>query len=340
MPTHPRPLRVAARRRSPFVAGVVALLALAASLATSCGADTVADGPAGSGPGGRVAVKLGVLPIADVAPIWYGIERGLFAAENLDVETVSGTSGADVVQSVVSGEYQFGFSNVVSLMLAREQGNDVRIVSNLVNGADRPDRGTNALLVAPGRGIDSLDDLAGKKFGVSSLKNAGEVTIKATLRNAGVDISDLTFLQYRSADMNAAVQSGQIDVAWQAEPFITLGRDAGLEAIADPMYATTPNLTIASVFASDEYLGANADTAARFQRAMARSIDEARRDEAGVRQTIATKTQTPPAMVPRIALANWHAEVNTASIELQADLAEEFGLLQDEPDTTTLVWSP
>jgi NitT/TauT family transport system substrate-binding protein len=319
----------------------LAALALVTSAAAACGTDTAAGGPPGSGgaPGARVAIKMGVLPIADVAPIWYGIDHGFFAAENLDVETVTGTSGADVVHSVVAGEYQFGFSNVVSLMLAREQGNDVRIVSNLVNGADTPDRGTNALLVAPGRGIDSLADMAGRKFGVSSLKNAGEVTIRATLRNAGVDTSDLTFLQYRSADMNAAVQSGQIDVAWQAEPFITLGRDAGLKAIADPMYGTMPNLTIASVFASGEYLGANPETAESFRRAMARSIDEARRDEAGVRQTIATRTQTPPPMVPRIALANWHADLNTASIELQARLAREFGLLQDEADTAALVWS-
>jgi NitT/TauT family transport system substrate-binding protein len=317
---------------------VVALVAALALIAPACGTDTAAPP---SSAGAPVKVKIGILPIADVAPIWYGIDKGYFKAENIEVETVPAQGGAAIVPSVMSGEFQFGFSNVVSLLLARDKNNKVKLVSNMVNGMGTPDRhGANALLIAPGKGIESLKDLAGKKFAVNTQKNAGEVTIRATLRNAGVDDSGISFVEYAFPNMNAVLQSGQVDAAWQAEPFVTLGEDAGLKVIADPMYGTTPNLTIAGVFASEEYLAANADVAARFKRALAKALSEVQKDEAGIRATIGSHTQTPPPVVPRITLPNWQAEPNVASIELQGKLAKEFGILGDEPDTATFVWAP
>jgi NitT/TauT family transport system substrate-binding protein len=320
-----------------MVLGIVSLLAGA------CGGESPGGQEAAPGPGGDGApakVKIGILPIADVAPIWYGIDKGFFAAEKLEVETVPAQGGAAIVPSVISGEYQFGFGNTVSLMLARQNNVNVQLVSNLVNGADTPDRGTNALMVMPGRGIESVKDMAGKKFAVTTVKNAGEVTVRATLESANVDHSDISFAEYGFPNMNAMVQGGQVDVAWQAEPFITLGKDAGLKAIADPMYATQPNMTIAGIFASEEWLSGNADVANRFKRALARSITEARADEAGIRRTIGAKTQTPPTVLDRIALANWQSDLNVLSIEHQGELAAKYGILEEKPDVGAMIWAP
>jgi NitT/TauT family transport system substrate-binding protein len=333
MPTH----RQVRRTRPSLLAAV--LVTLLALIAASCGGEDDSGAPPGGG-GGPVKLKVGILPIADVAPIWYGMSKGFFAAENLEIETVPGQGGAALVPSVMSGEYQFAFGNVVTLMLARQQGVPVKVVSNLVNGAERADRGTNALLVAPGKGINSVRDLAGKKFAVTTLRNAGEVTIKATLRKAGADISNVQFAEFPFPNMNAMVQQGQVDVAWQAEPFITLGKDAGLQVITDPMFDTMPDLTIASMFASEEYIASNGDVVERFKRAMARSIDAAKADEPGIRETIGKNTQIPAPVVPRIALANWDAEVNRASIDRQSSLAKEFGILEEDVSADDLLWSP
>jgi NitT/TauT family transport system substrate-binding protein len=317
----------------PRRARLVALLALVALTLASCGGETAGGGApggtaGGGAPGEPTKIKVGILPIADVAPIWYGIDKGLFRAEGLDVETVPAQGGAAIVPSVLNNEYQFGFGNVVSLFLARQNGVDVQIVSNLVNGAEKPDRWTNALMVAPGKGITSVKDMAGKKFAVTTQKNAGEVTVKATLKAAGVDVSGVQFAEYGFPNMNAMVQGGQVDVAWQAEPFITLGRDA------------EPNLTIASMFASQEWLSFNGEVATRFKRALGRSIEAARADEAGIRATIGSHTQTPPAVLSRIALANWQPEVNRASLDHQSQLAAEFGILDEPADVGALLWSP
>jgi NitT/TauT family transport system substrate-binding protein len=182
--------------------------------------------------------------------------------------------------------------------------------------------------------------MAGKKFAVTTLQNAAEVTIRATLKKEGVDVSGIQFAEYAFPNMNAMVDRGDVDVAWQAEPFVTLGKDAGLIPVADPMYGTEPNLTIASMFASEDWLSSNGETAAKFKRALARAIDAAKADEPGIRATIGARTQTPPPVVPRIALANWQSEVNRGSLEKQAALALEYKILSEPADVGALLWSP
>ncbi|MGH8878227.1 MAG: ABC transporter substrate-binding protein, partial [Stackebrandtia sp.] len=75
------------------------------------------------------AVTVGVIPIVDVAPIYLGDKEGFFADRGIDLKLKSGQGGAAIVPGVSSGDYQFGFSNLTSLMSAQTQGLDVRAVA-------------------------------------------------------------------------------------------------------------------------------------------------------------------------------------------------------------------
>jgi len=318
----------------------VAALAVLGMIAAGCGDDDdeAAGGEAAPGDDAElVPITVGILPIADLAPLYHGIEAGYFEEEGLDVTTEVGQGGAALVPAVVSGDYQFAFGNYVSLMLARQNGVEVQITTNVVSGADTPDRGTNALLVAPDSGIQGVEDLAGRTFAVTTLNNVAEVNIRTTLREAGVDDADITFVELAFPDMNAAVLDGQVDVAWQAEPFVTLGEQAGLVNIADPMYATTPSMPLAGMFASQSWLEDNPEVAAAFHRAMQRSL-ESSDDEEAMRAAIEANTQTPPEIVPELALANWQPDLDLEKLALVGELATEYGLLEEAPDLDALVW--
>jgi NitT/TauT family transport system substrate-binding protein len=322
------------------------LLGLALALTTAaaaCGGDDGGDDEAGSEGGGAetpeelTEITVGILPVADLAPLYHGIEQGFFEEEGLDVSTEVGQGGAALVPAVQSGDYQFAFGNYVSLMLARQNGVGVQIVTNVVNGAERPDRGTNALLVAPDSGIDGVEDLAGKRFAVTTLANVAEVNIRTTLREAGVDDEDISFVELPFPEMNAAVQAGDVDVAWQAEPFVTLGEAAGLVNIGDPMYSTTPSMPLAGMFAAEAWIQENPDLVEAFDRAMRRSLEDAA-DEEAMRASIEANTQTPPDVIEDLALANWQPELDMDKLQLVGDLAADYGLLEGEPDLDELVW--
>src|SRR4051812_11108088 len=98
-----------------LLAGMM-VAALAGSLA-ACG--TSNDSDEGSGDSGVDNVKVGVIPIIDVAPIYLGQQKGFFKSRNIEVAMESGQGGAAIVPGVVSGQFQFGFSNFTSLMIAQ-----------------------------------------------------------------------------------------------------------------------------------------------------------------------------------------------------------------------------
>jgi NitT/TauT family transport system substrate-binding protein len=288
-----------------------------------------------------VTLRIGILPIADMAPLYLGMDRGYFEEEGLVIEPEFAQGGAAIVPGVLSGEFQLGFSNQVSLMLARQNDVPIQIVANAVYAASEVgDKNPNALMVAPDSGIESVEDLAGKTFAVTTLNNLGEVTVRATLENHGVDDSDISFVEMPFPDMNGALASGAVDVIWLAEPFITIGLGMGHVSVADPMYESVPGQSIALFFASEDWLADNADVAQRFQRAMERSLQAAADDPDAAREIIKTYSPSPAEVVDQIALASWGPDINVESLREIGALAARFGVLSAEPDIDALIWTP
>ena len=64
----------------------------------------------------------------------------------------------------------------------------------------------------------------------------GEVGLGAILEEQGLDPAGVSFVEIGFPEMNAAVAAGDVDVAWNVEPFITLGEMDGLVNVLDPLY--------------------------------------------------------------------------------------------------------
>ena len=133
-------------------------------------------------------LRVGVLPIADVAPLYLGISKGFFKREHLAIEPVPALSGAVTLAAVASGDNQLGYGNVVSLMLANAHGIPVEAVTNgsQTFGDSKHQAG---VLVVPGNGsIRTLADLQGKIIGVNQINGMLDVTLKSVLIRRGVDV--------------------------------------------------------------------------------------------------------------------------------------------------------
>jgi NitT/TauT family transport system substrate-binding protein len=326
------------RSKPKALLGVLLVFAL---FAAGCGDDDDGGEASGEGDGADelTPITVGILPIGGLAPFFYGVEQGFFEDEGLDVRTEIGEGGAAFAPAVLSGEYQFAVGEYLTVMLARQNDVGVQVVSNLTNGADTPDRGTDALLVAPDSGIDSVDDLAGKTIAVNGLQGIGEVGVGALLEEHGVDASGVSFIEVSFPEMNAAVEGGEVDVAWQVEPFITLGEQDGLVNLLDPLYEAEPSLPLGLVFASEEWLEENPELANAFYRALQRSLDAASDDEA-MREAIVANTETPPDLAEEMALDNWQPEIDREKLAVLGELATKYGVLEEVPNLDELVWTP
>jgi NitT/TauT family transport system substrate-binding protein len=317
------------------VAALLAALACVVGVA-ACGDDD--DGGGGDGGGAEPAtLNVGVIPIADVAPLYLGIDKGFFEDQQLTIKPQLAEGGAAITPAVVSGDFQIGFSNTISLLIAASQDLPVQIITQGVLAGKTEEEAWADLLVLKDGPIKEPKDLEGKTIAVNTLKNICEVTIKASLEQDGVAVDTLKFTEVPFPDMNAALEGGRVDAACVVEPFVSQGK-AGAARGIDPFYVrTAPDLTVATYFTSTQYAEENPDVVARFVKAMNKSLTYAQSHPDEVRDVLLDYTEIPPEAAEQIKLPIWRTDLNEPTIEKLSELSEKYGLIEEQPDLDELI---
>jgi NitT/TauT family transport system substrate-binding protein len=202
------------------------------------------------------------------------------------------------------------------------------------------DQAWDAVLVKKGSSIASPKDLEGKTVSVNTLQNVGPLTINTALDQRGVDYSKLKYLEVPFPDANAALQAGRVDAVWVVEPFVSQGKAEGSRPLLFPYEETAPDLTVATYFATDQYISENEDVVDRFVRAMNKSLEYAQGHPEAVRKAVLDYTQIPPPAAKAMNLPQWRADLNRPTIEKTAQLAEKYGYVKAQPDLDELIREP
>jgi NitT/TauT family transport system substrate-binding protein len=319
----------------------VALLSTALLVAAAaCGDDDGNGGDEPEQPGGtpgRDSVTVGLIPIVDVAPLFLGIEQKFFEDRNIEVTTEFAAGGAEIIPGVQSGTFDFGFSNVISLMLAQAGGIELKVVSNGNNstGVDGEDFGS--LMVATDSPVQSAAELGDATIGINTLNNISDPVVRESVRKAGGDPAGIEFVGVPFPDMPAALENGDVDAVFVVEPFQTIIRsDEVGRSVASSWVDAAPDLTVATYFTSAELAESNPDLVQRFSEAMAEALAHANENEDEARNIITTYTTMSPELAGAITLPTWPPEINRASSERLAELAIQDGLLAEQPDLDAL----
>lgn len=315
---------------------LAALLAAVALLAAAgCGSST--NTAQKSNPGQPDKVTAGVIAIVDVAPIYLGKQKGFFSARNIDLTLSTSQGGAAIVPGVASGQFQFGFSNVTSLLLASSKGLPIKVVANGVASTGDAEHDYSGVVVKADSPVKTAADLAGRTVAVNTLKNIGDTTVRASVRKAGGDAKAVKFLELAFPDMPAALQAGRVDAIWVVEPFLTAAKGQGGRVVAANYVDAAPNLTVATYFTSAQLISANADLVKRFTEAVNESLRYADAHPDEVRQVLGSYTQISTDVAAKLTLPKWPTEVNRQSVQTLADLAVSDGLLAKAPNLDTLL---
>jgi NitT/TauT family transport system substrate-binding protein len=316
---------------------VVATVMVFIGVLAACGGDGDDGGAGGAGSPGPVTLTVGLIPIADVAPLYLGMNQGFFEEENITLETQFAEGGAAIVPSVISGDYQIGFSNTTSLIIAATQDVPLQIISQGVLGGATSDEAWDAVMVAKDSQIESPQDLEGKTIAVNTLQNIGPVTINTSLDEEGVDYSTVEYVEVPFPEMIPALGAGDVDAVFVVEPFVTQGNAEGARTILLPYVQTTPNLTVATYFASRQYIEENGDVVDRFVRAMNKSLEYAQENPDEAREVVLEYTEIPPEAAEAMTLPQWSSDLNLPTIEMMAELAQQYGFIDEQPDIGELI---
>lgn len=313
-------------RRLPVLALAVVLIASM----TACGDDSE------PGAGGTKKIKVGALPIVDVAPLHLGVQKGFFRDEGMDVEVVNTTGGAAAVPGLVSGEFDFVFVNVASLILARSQNLPLKAIASGNASTGQQGKDFGGVVVPKDSSIASAKDLAGQQVAVNNLKNIGEITIRESIRKAGGDPTQVKFVELPFPDMPAAVTNKRVAAAWIVEPFYTVAQQQGAKPIASNFVDTAPGLTIAT-YATTEKTIKDGDLAKRFTAAIEKSLQYATDHPDEIRGVLSTYTQIKPGVAEKITLPAFPPKINKDSVQKVADLMHGDGLIKEKFDVSSVL---
>ncbi|WP_306214555.1 ABC transporter substrate-binding protein [Actinoplanes sp. RD1] len=315
-------------RRLPAVLAALTLV-ISAAACGSGGTETTASG--------NVKVKIGVIPIVDVAPIYLGVQKGFFTEQKLEVSLETAQGGAAIVPGVVAGQYQFGFSNTVSLLLAGAQGLPLKVVANGVASTGEEGKDFGAVIVKKGSPITSAKDLAGKRVAVNTLRNINTTTVSNVVRKAGGDPTTITYVELPFPDIVSAVAKGDVDAGQVVEPFLTIATGQGDTQVVSNYAGTAPGLTVGMYFTSKQFAQQNADAVKGFTAAMTKSLEYASAHPDEARAVLTSYTKIDPAVQQKMVLPKWPATVDKASVQVLADLATQDGVLTKQPDLNALL---
>nr|WP_255645514.1 ABC transporter substrate-binding protein [Actinoplanes polyasparticus] len=323
------------RRVFTGIATGMALIALIGS-AAACGSDGGSGGDTDAG--GVDQVKVGVIPIVDVAPIYLGQQKGFFKNRNIELTMESGQGGAAIVPGVVSGQFQFGFSNFTSLLIAQTKNVPIKTVANGVASTGEQGKDFGAVMVKADSPIRTAADLVGKKVSVNTLENIGDTTVRESVRKAGGDPKNINFVEVPFANAPAALEEGQVDAVWVVEPSLTQVKAAGGRMVASNYVDAAPNLSVAAYFTSAKLAGEDADLVKRFTEAINESLTYADGHPDEVRGVLGSYTKIDEKTRAELTLPKWPTEINKESVDTLAKLGGQDGIFDGAtPDVAKLL---
>lgn len=316
-----------------LLAPIAALTLLAVA---ACGSGNGGSSSSGTGSGATTHVKVGVIPIVDVAPIYLGKEQGFFSKHHIDLELVQESGGAAAIPGVVSGDFQLSFGNVTSIVLAASQNLPLKIVASGNASTRDPATDFSGVVVPADSPIKSAKDLAGKTVAVNNLKNIGEVTIRDAVDKDGGDGKSVKFVELNFPDMPAAVANKQVDAAWVVEPFLTASTAQGARNVSSN-FTVIPNLTVATYFTTQQYISQHKDVVDNFRAAINQSLKYATDHPDEVRRIVTTYTSIKSDVASQIKLPAYPQDVNIGSLKEVASLMNKYGITQNTVDVTKLM---
>jgi ABC-type nitrate/sulfonate/bicarbonate transport system substrate-binding protein len=163
-----------------------------------------------------------------MAPMWVGVDRGLFRKHGVDPRVLQTRSGPVMMATLASGGAPLVWAAPTSAISAALGGMKLGCFAV---GNDRIPRE----LIAR-KGIESLDDLRGKTFGVQSIGGGFWLATMAVLNGLDID-PDKYKLSMRvigdTGTVTQALTSGNIDAAVVPYSFADMAKRAGARSLAD-----------------------------------------------------------------------------------------------------------
>ncbi|OMP68228.1 ABC transporter substrate-binding protein [Domibacillus epiphyticus] len=172
-------------------------------------------------------IRIGYVNILSNAPAVVAENKKLIDEQGLKSEFYSFSNGPDLYKALSSGKLDIAYAGVPAAVNWVSRGAEIKAIAKVSDGKF-------GLMVNPDSGIESVEDLKGKKIG-SIVKGSGaDILLRGlVLPEAKVAESEVSITQMQMPVMEQAINKGSIDAAVAAEPFLSIAELRGLKVLKE-----------------------------------------------------------------------------------------------------------
>ncbi|MPZ88608.1 MAG: hypothetical protein GEU81_11160 [Nitriliruptorales bacterium] len=253
--------------------------------------------------------------------IWVALDNGIFEAHGLDVNytVLPPPTG---LQAITAGDVQIGTDSPGSLVNAVAGGaEDLAFVSGNVS---RP-----VYRIMTGAGLDSPEDLRGRRIGVSGKWAAPAVAVMNYMdRELGMQLDvDYETVPFRTiSDILPALEGGVIDAGVLSTPLHLQAEQAGLTTVVN--LADTFDEANAWIVTSGSFAAENPEAVTRFLRAYVEAMGIVRDDPA---TAIASVKQHVEGISDEGAEVTYEEYADLMSVDMSVQALEPYARYTDNP---------
>lgn len=273
--------------------------------------------------------QLGWLPGGERAPVYLALQRGMFAAENLDVKIIPGRGSTDVLTKLATHVADLGEVGFDAYISAKANG-AVPATAVMPYYVKQPD----SLLTTTGSGINSLKDVAGKSIAATPF-GTSILAWPFLLKLNGVDADSVRLIKADASAIGAMLASGRVDAIFiwgpsvpALEPMlITAGKQMKLipwSRFGYEGYSQT-------IMASDKTIAERPEVVRRFLKVFRQAVQLTHDDPAAAAQAVKTT-------VPQVDLAVVRAQVDATIPLLINEISQRDGLGVFNPQLLRKSW--
>lgn len=274
--------------------GIIVSAALAAAMITGCSGATkqpAATNPAATAPAAKKAATLMLnwIPYGEHAPFYYGLEKGYFAAEGIDLTIQPGGGSGKTVQAVGGKQVTFGWADGPALINGISNGIPVKSVGSFLQV------GPGSVEFFADKNFKTPADLKGKLIAMTA-GDAVSQTFGAFLAANNMTIKDVNVVNIDPAGKLAALQEGKVDAILgffhDQAPTIANNTKKQVNVLKYADYGV--NVMSNGILAHTDLLKSDPEMVKAFLRASIKSWEEAQKDPAGAVAAMAKKAEKAP----------------------------------------------
>jgi NitT/TauT family transport system substrate-binding protein len=277
----------------------------------------------------KVRFQTDWLPSGEHAMYYGGWQKGIFAAEGIDVTITRGYGSGDTVTKLAGGAFDFGVADVASVLTARARQNvPIKTIAALYG------QSPHSLFVLKSSGITNFKGLENKKISITP-GNSHKFYFPKVAEKSGTDPNKIVWVNMDAGAMAAQLIAKNIDAA----PFYSIhhyyinkaAKAAGEEIIPLPFVEVGFKIYAASIIATDETIAKRPDLTKRFLRAIKRSFEWARDNPEEACKLHVQK-------VPEVALDDCIHSVSAVMTFVFTDHEKQFGWGKVSPERLATTW--